>query len=308
MNKYITVDSGTTNTRVSLVCGGKVTDCEKFNMGARACADDRELFEKTLSVAIKDVLLRNSLCEGDVEKILASGMITSEMGLCPLEHIKIPAGIKELKNSMKEVLFENISTVPFVFVRGVKKEGETFEEFDVMRGEESELMGSERGEGECVYMLMGSHSKIIKTDAEGKIIDFCTMLTGEMGESVAKGTILKNSLILGEELDKEALKKGYEFCKENGMSQAFFKVRVLKNFMNKSDKEVYSFYMGALLCGECEYILRKNPPSVVVGGNRHLKDALYILLCEYARSNVRKMTEEEVDFSTSAGLVKIYES
>ena len=308
MKRYITIDGGTTNTRVTLVCDGELCDSIKLKAGARACGDDRESFEKMLSDAIKDILCRNSISEGDIEKILASGMITSEMGLCPLSHIRIPAGINELSETKYEALIENISEIPFVFIRGVKKEGESIDDFDVMRGEETELIGAQKGDGECVYMLMGTHSKIIKTDKDGKIIDFCTMLTGEMTECISKNTILKNSLVLCEgDSDKEYLKMGYEFCRDKSLSEALFKVRVLKNFMNKSDNSVYSFFMGAVLCGDVDYVLRENPPKVVVGGNKFLKKAVSTLLCEYSKADIREMTEEEVEKSTPCAVVKIYE-
>lgn len=83
----------------------------------------------------------NGLCETDIECILASGMITSEFGLCNLEHIKTPAGICELHNSMYKTYINEISELPFVFIRGVKTDAEVYENFDMMRGEETKLMG-----------------------------------------------------------------------------------------------------------------------------------------------------------------------
>lgn len=306
--KYITIDGGTTNTRVTLVCDGKIFDSIKLNAGARACGDDKVAFENMLGQAISVILKRNLLAENNIDKILASGMITSEMGICPLEHIHIPAGIEELCQSKYETVIENVSEIPFVFIRGVKKEGEKVEDFDVMRGEETELVGAQKGEGECVYMLMGTHSKIIKTDSDGKIIDFCTMLTGEMAESISKNTVLKNSLVLCEcDSDTEYLKMGYEYCRDKGLSEALFKVRVLKNFMNKSDNSVYSFFMGAILCGDVGYVLRENSSKVVVGGNKFIKKAIVTLLKEYSSADVREMTEEEVEHSTPCGIVKICE-
>ena len=61
-----------------------------------------------------------------MERILASGMITSEFGLCLLEHLIAPCGMGELAASMHEVVLEDISKIPFVFARGVKTCGEEF--------------------------------------------------------------------------------------------------------------------------------------------------------------------------------------
>ena len=68
-------------------------------------------------------------------------MITSEFGLYNLPHITVPAGIKELYDAMKEVTIPEISEIPFVFIPGVKVTGEGLHKTDMMRGEETELVG-----------------------------------------------------------------------------------------------------------------------------------------------------------------------
>ena len=117
MATYITIDGGTTNTRISLVENLKVIDTLKFGVGARAGIDDKKILESTVKNGIIDILKNNKKSETDITRILASGMITSEFGLCQLDHITAPAGIKELNATMHEVILENISEIPFVFIR-----------------------------------------------------------------------------------------------------------------------------------------------------------------------------------------------
>ena len=105
---YIAVDGGTTNTRINLVKDGAVADTVKIKMGARACMSELAEFKKELKNGIYSILSRNGLSENDIEKILASGMITCEFGLCPLEHIVAPAGIKEMHEAMHEEKFPDI--------------------------------------------------------------------------------------------------------------------------------------------------------------------------------------------------------
>ena len=181
---------------------------------------------------------------------------------------------------------------------------------DMMRGEEAELMGiaSER-DGECIYMLMGSHTKIIETDKEGRITSFCTMLTGELTESVVNNTILKNSVSFeNTELQCDYLKKGYEYCKERGVNEALFKVRILRNLFSATESEVYSFFMGVILCGDIEYVMRKKTKKVVVGGNKKLRKAISMLLEACYDGKTICLSDKEVEESVSAGLIKIYES
>ena len=165
MKIYITIDGGTTNTRVNLVKDRQIIDTRKIARGAKAGIDDKDGLKIALKDAIRDLLDSNSIdgtpieciegsnCatadgakkagirESDVIRILASGMITSEFGLYELPHLTAPAGIKELHDSMAEVSFPEISPIPFVFIRGIKVNSDKLCDFDMMRGEETELVG-----------------------------------------------------------------------------------------------------------------------------------------------------------------------
>ena len=307
MSAYITIDGGTTSTRVNLLENGKVTDTIKLNIGARASIGNREQYVGEIKRAVDEIVMRNKAeC---IEKILASGMITSEFGLCNLPHIKAPVGIFELHESMHETTISEISNIPFVFVRGVKIESQNFASFDMMRGEETELMGVMSEEyGECIYVLPGSHSKIIKTDANGRIVSFSTMLTGEMIASLSQGTILKDAVdITTSEVSLEYLLMGYDYTQSAGINKALFKARVLKNSFERSKEEVYSFFMGTILCDEILNIINEEAKTVVIGGREQIKRAMALLLKAKSDKNVIELDEKTVGSSTSVGLVKIYE-
>lgn len=305
MRNYITIDAGTTNTRISIVSDGNIVDTLKVSS-----ANDIESYKTAVRNKINEILEKNTYKEDDIIRILATGtMITSELGIYPLEHTVVPVNIQKLKRESREVLIPEISNIPFVVVRGVKTECDALESADMMRGEESELMGIiSEGDEKCVYMLMGSHSKIVKTDDNGNIVDICTMLTGELAEAVSKNTILKHSVFFeGSVLDKEYIKKGYNYCREKGINETLFKVRILKNIFNQTNSQVYSFFMGAILCGEVEYVLNSKVKKIVIGGNKYLKEAVAMLLEEYMDGKIECLSKEEVDASVSAGLVKIFE-
>ena len=307
MNTYITIDGGTTSTRINLLQNGEITDKIKLNIGARASIGNREQYVGEIKRAVDEILLRNRA--DNVKRILASGMITCEFGLCNLPHIKAPAGLCELHESMYETTISEISDIPFVFVRGVKADSEDFASFDMMRGEETELMGVMKEEyGECVYVLPGSHSKIIKTDTQGRIISFSTMLTGEMLASLSQYTILKDAVdITTPEISLEYLLKGYDYTQSAGINKALFKSRVLKNSFSCSKEEVYSFFMGTILCDEILHIINEKAKTVVIGGREQIKRAMALLLRAKSDKNVIELDKKTVDASTSVGLVKIYE-
>ena len=309
MKRYITVDGGTTNTRVSLVEDRTVVASKKISRGAKAGIDDRDGLKIALKDTISAILSESSLSEKDIIKVLASGMITSEFGLYEVPHIIAPAGIEELHNTMVEVKFPEICSIPFVFVRGVKILGGSLASTDIIRGEETELIGiMGDNEGECVYVLPGSHSKLIKTDSQGKIAEFSTMLTGEMIASLSANTILKDAVDLSiSDYDVEHLLLGYSYALEKGLNNALFKVRILKNVMKKSPQEVYSFFIGATLSGEIREILSLDTKRVVIGGRAQIKNATAIILQRFSDKEIIVLDDKMVDCSTSVGVIKIFE-
>lgn len=311
MKRYVTIDGGTTNTRVNLVADERIIASKKISRGAKAGIDDREGLKTELKTAISALLAENSLSESDVVKILASGMITSEFGLYELPHLVAPAGICELHSSMAEVTFPEISNIPFVFIRGVKVASADLAEFDMMRGEETELVGLIsllENNSNAVFVLPGSHSKIVNTDECGRIKSFSTMLTGEMIMALSSGTILKDAVDLSvDECDSEYLVKGYSFAKEEGLNKALFKVRILKNAFKCSPKEVYNFYLGAILADEIDNILSSDAKTVIIGGNKRIKAPTATLISALSDKTVLTVSDDDVERSTAIGAIKIFE-
>ena len=311
MKRYITIDGGTTNTRISLVADKECLHTLRLSIGARACIDQREVFENSLKSAIEDILASFKLCPDDIACILASGMITSELGLIELPHLEAPAGIAELHSNMAKVSFENISTIPFVFIRGVKTATDKLAEFDMMRGEETELAGLISlgfGSKDCVYVLPGSHSKIISTDSLGRISSFSTMLTGEMIMALSQNTILKDAIDLGiTDYDADYLEQGYRFAKDEGINKALFKVRILKNKFKATPSKVVSFFIGIALADEIDAILSSSAESIVIGGKDQLKSATATLLSRLSDKKIITVPAEAVEKSTFTGAINIYE-
>ena len=59
MKKYITIDGGTTNTRVSLIEDGASVATKKISRGAKAGIDDRDGLKTALKGAISAILAEN---------------------------------------------------------------------------------------------------------------------------------------------------------------------------------------------------------------------------------------------------------
>ncbi len=307
MANYITVDGGTTNTRLYLVCDRQIKAEIKLSIGAK---NGQATLKNALKTEIGRLLTENGLEEKEITRILASGMITSEYSLCNLPHATLPAGKEELHAAMHETRLTDVTEIPFCFLRGVKTDADALDTADVMRGEETEVMGIYEPNGEkTLYVLPGSHSKHISFDGEGRIVAFRTMLTGELFAAVMQNTILRDSADFDHAvLKEEALLQGYEYCRTHGINEALFKVRILKNLFGKTKEECYSFLLGTVLCDEVRAILASEETHVTLGGQKQHKEALAIILRKYADKRVTVLSDEKVKASTALGAVAIYEN
>ena len=304
---YLTIDGGTTNTRVYLVCDGIISDSRKISAGAR---DGKAALIPALRESISDLLNDNKLVESDVKRIIASGMITSENGLCNLAHTTLPAGAFELSQNMHHTDIPEISSIGWSFIRGVKYVGDSIEDTDIIRGEETELMGILDGCGEdALYILPGSHSKHMAVDKNGKITAFKTMMSGELLAAVINNTILKTSTDFEHAtLIPDQLLAGFDYATVHGINEALFKVRILSNVFLNDKESCYSFLLGVILCDEVKAIIKHSAQRIIIGGQQQMKDALFAILTARSDKDVEALSVDDVNNAVARGAIKIYQS
>lgn len=162
----IAVDWGTSSFRAyRLDAAGRVLEERSSPSGILAVKD----FEKTLEEGIA----------GWTERpVLMSGMVGSRQGWKEAPYVPCPAGIDDLSEKLLEIR-TNLFIVPGVICR----EGVS----DVMRGEETQILGSNVTDG--VICLPGTHSKWVEMKA-GKIVRFSTHMTGEVYAVMKQHSIL----------------------------------------------------------------------------------------------------------------------
>lgn len=153
MTFVATIDGGTTNTRVRiwhrtasdfLLAGEAVAEVGVRNTAIDGnnqkilAAVERLLTEATAKAGIQPGTL--SLC-------LASGMLTSDLGLTEVPHIPAPAGLDTLAAAMVCRKIEGLSQQEIWFIPGMKNLADgavtatTISHMDMMRGEETEAAG-----------------------------------------------------------------------------------------------------------------------------------------------------------------------
>ena len=306
MRRYITIDGGTTNTRLYLVENGEIKDKRRIALGSGS-AESRGRLAPRIKIAIEELLLSSGLKENDIHRILASGMITSEFGLYTVAHSIAPVDIKGVRAGSREVTLPEISSVPFFFISGIKTVGDSPLETNMMRGEETELFGIME-DGEAIYILPGSHNKIIKVDTGGTVIDFMSTITGELIAALMKDTILSVSVdISSDEPSEEGVIDGYLYATAHGMNEALLKPRALKVAGEVENAYIYGFLMGAVLSGEVAPMLKMKERRVIIGGRKEIKEPLAVLLRRFSDKEITVLDEAAVEASAVRGAIRVFE-
>ena len=307
MGNYITIDGGTTNTRIRLIANGTVAASARLPMGAKDCIEGATLYKTRLCEDIATLLYHANLRHSDVIAILASGMLTCEQGLCPIPHLTAPVGIAQLHGGMVRADLEGIS-IPCYFIPGVKILTEDPSQCDMMRGEESEFLGlAEQMEPDSVCVLPGSHTKHIFSDGQKRITASYTLLTGEMLAALSRHTILSASVDLSiTEFDEAALLWGYDDACKSGINRVLFQARILDKLLNKGPKEVYSYFLGAILYGDVK-ILEKYGKKVYIGGKRQLRESLLYLIRQRTSLCATAIPEKDAELASAHGVIRIFE-
>lgn len=331
MKDYIiTIDCGTTNTRVMLWNKLFVPiGVEKCEIGVRNTAVDghNDKLKQAVRESVYALLSKYNVAFDNIEHIVAAGMITSNVGLTEIPHVVAPVSIKELADSVQTVLLSDICPVPISFVPGVKNfDSEVnlanIESMDMMRGEEVECCAliSELHNGmPLLIVLPGSHTKFVSVDANGSITGCLSSIAGELLAAITNNTIIADAV--GKSFvdvgcyDKTMLLAGYEHAKKTGLGRSCFSVRILNQFINKDNSKSANFLLGAVLEGDIaaikgsEAICISPDTKVIVAGKSPLRNALVDILQSenYFQEIIDYVPSETVPLSARGAFVLIRE-
>lgn len=311
----ITIDTGTTNTRVVLwdsACS--VRGMVRAAVGVRdtAITGSNQALKTGIKEALKTLLEEAGVSSEGVEAVFASGMLASEVGLLELPHIPAPAGILELAAATRPFLLPDVFPRPIFFIPGVKNSvepltEENLEAMDFMRGEEVEalaLLALLPQQQPVLLVLPGSHTKFVAVNAGGKITGSVTAITGELLSAITHNTILADAVehqfVSDETYRREWLFKGYRATEAVGLGRACFSGRVLRLLLSATPGEVANYVLGAVL--HSDLLALKNTTAlgvqshqkIIVAGAGPMTRALVELLREFHRCpEVLQYTPEE---------------
>ncbi|MEI2265460.1 2-dehydro-3-deoxygalactonokinase [Erwinia sp. CGal63] len=322
----ITIDSGTTNTRVQIWRNGSFAAGRSRAVGLRdLAAAGHKILTSGVRAMLESALAEVPDCSLENCLIVASGMITADTGLCPIPHLATPVALDDLARAARSLAVPAISNQPIWFIPGVKNNvagvtPDDLDQMDMMRGEEVETFGLLAQldiRGPALIVLPGSHSKFIRVDERQRIVSSCTTLAGELLDALTHQTLLASSLTEGfaGRLDVDFLHKGAALCRHVGFSRSCFAVRLLDLFAGATHDQKASFLLGIVLQSDLHAIrrsraLRLEPElAVFISGQPLFSKGLATLLAAdpWFTGSVTLTTESELKPLAGFGALTVME-
>lgn len=322
----ITIDGGTTNTRVRILEKEKIVGKASLPIGVRCTAitSRKEALLKGLRRIIDMALKEARVRQEDIHLAIASGMITSNVGVYELAHVASPAGVNELAAASRLVKVPEVLDVPIVFIPGIKnncvirEDLSNLEAMDIMRGEETETVGIlelKSLDGPLTLILPGSHTKVVRVNEHNQITGCLTTMAGEIFTTLAANTILADSIpdTLVSYLDVDIFLKGVAVSRDVGLTRGCFATRILSQFASIDGNRRASFLLGVVLGQDLTAIKNSSAcgcnwcDPVVIGGPQPLRQAMYWLLKTDPdiTGEIVLLDDETVEMSTVIGARKI---
>lgn len=234
MTALIGIDWGTTSFRAwRMGAGGEVLETVADGPGILAAAALPGGFRQAIDDSIGPWL--------GAAPIIASGMITSRNGWVETPYLPLPLDARTLAASL--TLHQGIH-----FVTGAVS-GPDGPAPDVMRGEETEIIGHLAGGGtDGLFVLPGTHSKWAQAGG-GQLTAFRTVMTGEVFAALRDHTIL-GRLIRPGAGSADAFRRGVEAGRQDGaLLGRIFSARTLA-LMNRLAPGDIADYLSGLLIGD----------------------------------------------------------
>lgn len=236
----IAVDWGTSRLRARLLDGdGAVLDTVESDEGiGRLDGGHEAVFERLCAQWPR------------VPAIMA-GMIGSRQGWREAAYLPCPASPRQL--AAETLRFTTTGGRPVAIVPGLKF-ATPERDFDVMRGEETQIAGLIAGEPGFagLVILPGTHSKWVRVEKDGTIQSFQTFISGELFELLAKKSFLRHSVTEngGDVAKARDFKLGVARTAEAGLPflAALFSVRA-RHLLGDVDRRENLAYLSGLVVG-----------------------------------------------------------
>lgn len=263
---FAVIDCGTTTTRIYIVNGAQqIVASGRKKVGVRdtSITGSRDTLRNGVTELFFCVLRENNIPEQQVEFAIASGMITSEIGLMELPHLVAPVGLQQLADGIVKVEDQTVLPIgrPVYFVRGIRNRypeparAQNLRQVDFMRGEEVQCIGvlkSRELPYPCSLVALSSHTKIMYINPQQQVEASTTTISGQFYEAMIGSTNIGKSIVpvAGEEAggysDEELIQVATDCVRNAGLGRTMLMPRFLQVLMKSNSRERQLFVDAAI--------------------------------------------------------------
>ena len=263
---FAVIDCGTTTTRIYIVDKEKkIVASGRTKVGVRdtSITGSRDKLRNGVTDLFFKVLEENQIPDEQVKFAIASGMITSEIGLIDIPHLVAPVGLQQLAEGIEKVDDESVLPIgrPVYFVRGVRNHypdnarARDLRQVDFMRGEEVQCIGimeSRKVPFPCNLVALSSHTKIMYINENRQIGASNTTISGQLYEALNNATNIGKSIIpiKGEKAGgysfEELVEVAMDCVEHAGLARTMLMPRFLQVLMQSSGNERQLFIDAAI--------------------------------------------------------------
>ncbi|MEO6286227.1 MAG: 2-dehydro-3-deoxygalactonokinase [Dyadobacter sp.] len=213
-----------------------------------------------------DLLAEKVALNLDGIPMVLSGMASSSLGIQEIAYATLPFSLDGKHTMMRH--FEQGEDFPhdILLLSGVCSN------HDVMRGEETELIGligaMDLGDKDAIFIFPGTHSKHMFV-RDGRLIDFKTYMTGEVFNLMARHSILRDSVELDDatyfsENARESFITGIRESGYGDILNTLFTVRTNQLFDLLDKKQNAMFLSGLLIGAEMRHLTKETGTQLVL--------------------------------------------
>lgn len=230
MTSYIAIDWGSTNLRAWYYANGVCQETRRSEAGVT------RLQGKTPAEVFA------SVTEGwpvDALPVVMAGMVGSNAGWLNAPYLACPVSLKAIASRLVRVE-DKAWIVPGLSLERAGNQ-------NVMRGEETQLIGAVELAPANHYVMPGTHAKWVKAEGD-KIVDFRTLMTGELHHILMNYSLIGTGLPAQQE-DDAAFQQGLETgANDMSLLARLFEVRAA-HLLGVRQRESVSDFLSGLLIG-----------------------------------------------------------
>ncbi|MCU7784444.1 2-dehydro-3-deoxygalactonokinase [Lelliottia amnigena] len=231
-SRYIAIDWGSTNLRAWLYQDDRCLESRQSEAGVT------RLNGKSPEAVLAEV---TAGWRDSTTPVVMAGMVGSNVGWKIAPYLPVPAHFSAIGEQLTSV-GDKIWIIPGLCVS-------RDDNHNVMRGEETQLLGARSLSPSSVYVMPGTHCKWVLADGE-KIHDFRTVMTGELHH-----LLLRHSLVGAGLPEQKNAPDAFTAGLERGLASPavlpqLFEVRASHVLGNLPREEVSEFLSGLLIGAE----------------------------------------------------------